>query len=144
MSDIEWAFPGPAPYTYMHINPRDLGIESTDPYELGVQYVVQLNLWMQGIEAGKKIDVTRDAPQEKPKLIDLDLVERNLKTQPMGPIPDERDFGSEQEAEEAIKSQLGATVVSSDAPWNNEDLLPTAPKPWEKKQTKASSNTIDI
>lgn len=163
-SSIEWAFPGPAPYTYMHVNPRDLGLESTDPYELGVQYVVQLNLWMQGIEAGKKIDVTRDA---EPKGLDGTLTERglherNIAAQPMGPVPDERDFGSEEEAEKAIISSLGATVVSSDAPWNNEDLLPTAPKPWEsggsespsqkasgsagmpKKQTKTSIIDIDI
>lgn len=152
-SSIEWAFPGPAPYTYMHVNPRDLGIESTDPYELGVQYVVQLNLWMQGIEAGKKIDVTRDAgpkdAEPSPTLSDiadamLELHERNIAAQPMGPVPDERDFGSEEEAEKAIISSLGATVVSSDAPWNNEDLLPTAPKPWEKKQTKTSIIDIDI
>lgn len=150
MSSIEWAFPGPAPYTYMHINPRDLGIESTDPYELGVQYVVQLNLWMQGIEAGKKIDVSRDVPvgQMTPQECadeltresqEMALHERNLKAQPM---EFKRGGRTPEEAEKLVQEALGATVMSSDAPWNNEDLTPTAPKPWEKKES--SNETGDL
>lgn len=148
MSDPEWAFPGPAQFQYMHVSPQFFGITSKDPYVLGKEYIRCLVLWNMGVEAGKKIDV--QPPSEEPEP-DTSLAERNLKAQPMEP----------QAAEEEIKTRLGATVVESDAPWNNKDMAPTAPKPWESggsespprkasgsagvpKKTKTSTIDIDI
>lgn len=130
MSNIEWAFPGPEPYTYMHASPEFFGITTKDPHELGKEYVKHLMLWRMGIEAGKKVDVT---PSQG---VDTSLAERNLKAQPM---EFERGNRTPEEAEKLVQEALGATVVESDAPWNNKGMTLTAEKPWEKK-----TSTIDI
>lgn len=127
MSEIEWGFPGPVAYSYMHVNPKDLGITSTDPYELGVQFAVQLNLWMQGLAAGRKIDVVPNA-QEPLAGAPEDLTsKKNLEAL------------SHEDAQKIISDGLKET-----APW--EEDVTQERKPWEKKpvaEVKISSSIMD-
>jgi len=138
MSDkVTWLFPGPIPYSSAHLV-VDAG-DYKDPYEMAIAYTVALNLWTQGIEAGKKIDVVpgqaTTAPFEgPPKLEPIPRADEPLTD---GTYEKNITNLSQEDAQRIISEGLGES-----APWEGE--AKADPKPWEKGAQKAPRKVESI
>jgi hypothetical protein len=129
----EWGFPT-IQYGYIHIDPASLGVDvqGMSAYDLGIQYMIHLNLFMQGMEAGKKIDVVPNQELNSP-------FEEALKKE----LGDTKDLTYEknienlphEDAQKLISEGLGES-----APWESD--VKADPKPWEKAPAKAPLKKI--
>lgn len=129
MAEIEFTIPT-VQYGNLKVRatPEELGIDNLDAYSVGVSAAAWLNLATQGFEYGKTLDLVPDHVtgqyQESPEHKVGDKVV-------VGGIEftkhSESPFEPEQ-AEAAIKDQLGATTVE---PWTVNPPKTTA-KQWEE------------
>lgn len=120
MAEIEILFPT-VQYgnVKLRATPEELGLDGpADAYALGVQSAVLLNLFTQGFKVGSQLDVEHDDGGPKPP----------------PPAPIER---VEVDPEELIKTTLGATTISEEAPYAEpeEDLYRELPNNGEGPET---------
>lgn len=144
MSEITYRLPSKdVQYGYAEVRGTAEELAAMDMELQGRLYVAATIAFRQGEMAQMKAAFEPPKPDrlaealgqvlEDERKIKASLHERNIAATPMEP----------QAAEEEVK-KLGATVVESDAPWNNADMTPAAPKPWEKKVSKPIKTTADI
>ena len=133
MAEIKFTIPGALQYSKVVITatPEELGLKDLDAYSLGVANTVFLNLFKQGVAAGKSIDVSPPKGEtEKPKrgalamevdkrsaVID-ELAASNLAQQSM------------EETKAILEAGLGSTT---EVPWKK-SVAPRTP-PWEEPKS---------
>lgn len=117
MSEITFTLPGAIPYSNVIVKatPEELGVSLSDAYGVGVAATVFLNLFTQGIEAGKKIDVSPQVQEaSEPAVTSTELYEKNLAEQSM------------EETKAMLEAGLGSTT---EVPWKK--AVKAEPKPWQ-------------
>lgn len=127
MAEITFTLPGVIPYSNVVVKatPEELGLKELDAYALGVAHVVWLNLFNQGIQEGKGIDVSPPKGETETPYTEL------LKEE----IGDDSDLTyesniAEQSMEETkaiLEAGLGSTT---EVPWKK--AVKADPKPWEE------------
>lgn len=124
MAEITFTLPGAIPYSNVVVKatPEELGVDLSDAYGVGVAATVFLNLFTQGIEAGKKIDVS--PPKGETEETSTALYEKNIAEQSM------------EETKAILKAGLGSTT---EVPWKK--VVKADPKPWE--EPSATDSTVD-
>lgn len=121
MAEITFTLPGAIPYSNVVVKatPEELGLKELDAYALGVAHVVWLNLFNQGIQEGKGIDVS-PPKGETVEVVDvdartIDVYESNIAEQSM------------EETKAILEAGLGSTT---EVPWKK--AVKADPKPWEE------------
>lgn len=121
MAEITFTLPGAIPYSNVVVKatPEELGLKELDAYALGVAHVVWLNLFNQGIQEGKSIDVS-PPKGETVEVVDvdartIDVYESNIAEQSM------------EETKAILEAGLGSTT---EVPWKK--AVKADPKPWEE------------
>lgn len=140
MAEITFTLPGAIPYSNVVVKatPEELGLKELDAYALGVAHIVWLNLFNQGIQEGKGIDVSPPKGETKTPYTEL------LKEE----IGDDSDLTyesniAEQSMEETkaiLEAGLGSTT---EVPWKK--AVKADPKPWEEpKSVENVANDSDM
>lgn len=124
MAEIEFTIPGAQQYSKVKVTatPEELGLRDLDAYSLGVANTVFLNLFRQGVEVGKGIDVS--PPKGETEVIDT-IAQKNLAEQSM------------EETKAILEAGLGSTT---EVPWNKKVK---AKKPVWEETTSATATDDD-
>lgn len=126
MAEITFTLPGAIPYSNVIVKatPEELGVDVSDAYGVGVAATVFLNLFTQGIEAGKKIDVSPQVQEaSEPAVTSTELYEKNLAEQSM------------EETKAMLEAGLGSTT---EVPWKK--AVKAEPKAWEEPNAAANDD----
>lgn len=130
MAEITFTLPGAIPYSNVVVKatPEELGVDISDAYGIGVAATVFLNLFTQGIEAGKKIDVSpRVQEASEPAVTSTELYEKNLAEQSM------------EETKAILEAGLGSTT---EVPWKK--AVKANPKVWEEPKPVVDVQNDDM
>lgn len=121
MAEITFTLPGAIPYSNVVVKatPEELGLKELDAYALGVAHIVWLNLFNQGIQEGKGIDVS--PPKGETEEASTALYEKNIAKQSM------------EETKAILEAGLGSTT---EVPWK-QSIKRAEPEPWNES-TEAS------
>lgn len=154
MAEITFTLPGAIPYSNVVVKatPEELGVDISDAYGVGVAATVFLNLFTQGIEAGKKIDVSpRVQEASEPAVTSTELYEKNLAGQSMEEtkaILSKQDLEMaaisgfhdvEADAREMLEAGLGSTT---EVPWKK--AVKADPKAWEEPKPVVDVQNDDM
>ena len=144
MTEIKFTIPGALPYSNVIVTatPEELGLRDLDAYSLGVANTVFLNLFNQGVQEGKGIDVSPPKGET-----DTRVLEAIIQTEAYEKLIQERIDATavknlaEQSMEETraiLEAGLGSTT---EVPWNKKVK---AKKPaWEETTSAAATNDDD-
>lgn len=131
MAEITFTLPGAIPYSNVIVKatPEEFGLKDLDAYSLGVASVVFLNLFNQGMQQGKGIDVS-PPKGETVEVVDvdartIDVYETNIANQSM------------EETKRILEDGLGSTTEVKE-PWKRD--VKAAPKVWDEPSADASDD----
>jgi len=136
MAEIRFTIPGALQYSNVVVTatPEELGLKDLDAYSLGVANTVFLNLFNQGVQQGKGIDVSPPKGET-----DTRIVENALQSESDKLLIQANMAGQSMEETKAIlEAGLGSTT---EVPWKKS--VKAAPKVWETEEASAVADDDD-